>query len=307
MGLGLEYVADMSGDSMNIARRLVGLVNTWRGSGLRLSAKTDKVADQAATAAVMDAMRAGQRTTVLLKAGQGSSGIGGQPHLTTEIDWPTCDARPLSFIAELDLAMIRAAGGPEWLPDNGFLFFFYDHRDMPWGYDPAHRGGWTVIHAHRAPIARPFPAGLDKDDQFDRVELEASRGTSYPTPDRLEESSSAADCDIDAAYDFLEQIRGASPDHRVGGYPSPAQGDDMELEAQLASNGVYLGNGNGYKSKAAMQLKAGAADWRLLLQVDSDDDAGMMWGDVGLLYFWIREDDALARDFSKVWLILQCS
>jgi uncharacterized protein YwqG len=43
----------------------------------------------------------------------------------------------------------------------------------------------------------------------------------------------------------------------------------------------------------------------LLLQVDSDD-VGMMWGDGGRLYFWIREQDARRADFSNVWMILQC-
>jgi uncharacterized protein YwqG len=30
------------------------------------------------------------------------------------------------------------------------------------------------------------------------------------------------------------------------------------------------------------------ANWRLLLQLDTDDAAGMKWGDVGTLYFWIK-------------------
>ena len=33
-----------------------------------------------------------------------------------------------------------------------------------------------------------------------------------------------------------------------------------------------------------------ASRWQLLLQVGSDDDADMMWGDVGQLYFLV--DDA---------------
>ena len=53
------------------------------------------------------------------------------------------------------------------------------------------------------------------------------------------------------------------------------------------------------------QAGAGVDEWRLLLQVDSDDDAGMMWCDVGQLYFWVREVDARAGDFSRTWTILQ--
>ena len=33
------------------------------------------------------------------------------------------------------------------------------------------------------------------------------------------------------------------------------------------------------------ELKAGAAEWQLLLQLDTEDDTGWMWRDVGTLYF----------------------
>ena len=32
-----------------------------------------------------------------------------------------------------------------------------------------------------------------------------------------------------------------------------------------------------------------------------------MWGDCGMLYFWVREEDARKADFSRVWMVLQCS
>ncbi len=47
-------------------------------------------------------------------------------------------------------------------------------------------------------------------------------------------------------------------------------------------------------------------DWRLLLQVDSDNNAAMMWGDVGVLYFYIPRQALIARDFSEVHLVMQC-
>jgi uncharacterized protein YwqG len=80
----------------------------------------------------------------------------------------------------------------------------------------------------------------------------------------------------------------------------------MELECQLVTNGLYTGNPSGYQDPRRKTLEAGAIDWTLLLQIDSDDRVGMMWGDVGMLYFWIRRQDLASRKFDKVWTILQC-
>ena len=56
-----------------------------------------------------------------------------------------------------------------------------------------------------------------------------------------------------------------------------------------------------YKKAEATQY-----DWRLLMQIDTDDDADMMWGDAGMIYFWIRDQDLRARRFDKTWMIFQC-
>ena len=80
----------------------------------------------------------------------------------------------------------------------------------------------------------------------------------------------------------------------------------MELECELTYNKLYCGDGSGYKQAQKLGIRAGAADWELFMQVDSNDDLGMMWGDCGKLYLWIRAQDLAARNFGASWLILQC-
>ena len=96
------------------------------------------------------------------------------------------------------------------------------------------------------------------------------------------------------------------PKHQMGGYPEPIQSAEMDLECQLVTNGLYLGDARGYSDPRAEALKDGAAEWRLLLQLDSDDELGVMWGDVGMIYFWVREPEARRGEFGGTWLILQC-
>ena len=81
----------------------------------------------------------------------------------------------------------------------------------------------------------------------------------------------------------------------------------MQLHCQLVSHGLSIGNLEGYFDPRRATLESGVEDWQLLLQIDSDEDnLGVIWGDAGLVYFWIRKQDLEKRDFSNVWLVLQC-
>jgi hypothetical protein len=87
---------------------------------------------------------------------------------------------------------------------------------------------------------------------------------------------------------WLDQPNG----HRLGGYPTILQNNDLEAQAA-----VKAGDLDDYPRD--MAEVAEAARWRLLLQLDSDDE--FMWGtDSGMLYFMIRDDDLAKRDFSRV-------
>jgi uncharacterized protein YwqG len=74
----------------------------------------------------------------------------------------------------------------------------------------------------------------------------------------------------------------------------------------LASNGLFFGDASGYEDPRAKELEAGVGEWRLLLQIDTDDDLDLMWGDCGMLYFCVKEQEARVGNFENCWVVLQC-
>lgn len=221
------------------------------------------------------------------------SRLGGIPDMAGR--WPRYEDRALCCVAQLDLPQVRAAGRPAWLPDRGRLLFFYELEHGSWGIDPGDAGSAVVIHEVGPPVAATEPDDLSDDAKFPAYPVAFVRAVSFPTEERLGvdwKSLNAASAE--ALEQALADMEPPPPTHQIGGYPSPIQNDSMEVACQAIAE--RLGDRGG-----------SAADWRLLLQLDTDDEAGMMWGDVGSLYFWVREQDARAGDFSRAWTILQCS
>jgi uncharacterized protein DUF1963 len=92
--------------------------------------------------------------------------------------------------------------------------------------------------------------------------------------------------------------------HKLLGFADTIQGP-MDLEVELVTNGIYCGDPKGYADPRAKELEKNQKQWRLLFQLDSDEAATMMWGDLGRLYFWIREGDLQEQRFDRTWTILQ--
>lgn len=226
--------------------------------------------------------------------------LGGDAMLPAGAPWPTWQGRGLEVVAVLDLARLPALPGLP-LPTTGWLTFFYDARDQSaWGFDPAQRDAWRVVYATEAE-PRSAPEGTD---QLAAVPLTADEDLTAPG---LEDVGALfPGISVDEVWDYGQSLPQAEePTHRIGGWPDLVQ-SSMWLGAQLASNGIYVGNPTGFADPRAEDLKAGAADWRLLLQIDSDDEGGTMWGDAGRLYFLIRDQDLAAGAFDRCWFGLQC-
>ena len=246
----------------------------------------------------MDAIRLGQ------------SRIGGQPDVPPRFKWPRYDGLPLSFIAQLNLADFSDDLRVLPLPSQGSLAFFYDSEQRTWGFDPKDRGS-AVVAYFPEPVASlvriEIPADVPEMGRFQSCALHYTPEQSLPDAwsDYYVPQLSEDEKDLLFDYQDAAAAESSGPCHRLGGHANCIQ-NPMEIECQLATNGLFCGDASGYDDPRAEILAPGALDWRLLLQVDTDDDAAMMWGDCGMIYFWIHEQDLRAAEFDRSWLILQC-
>lgn len=237
---------------------------------------------------------------------RGASRFGGAPDVPAGFEWPTWNGRPLSFLAQLDLAALPPAPG---LPRDGWLLFFYDTQDMPWGFDPADQGCARVVHVGGPREALGRATAPDGAQAWPPCAVEGF--PAWDLPDASDEQCELDLLDDEERFDAWQalgaHLRGSGGiEHHLLGYPQPIQ-DEMRLQCQLVTNGLYCGNSTGYEDPRAEVLAEGAKEWRLLLQLDSDEEGpGWMWGDLGRLYWWIRESDLAARRFDATWLVLQC-
>lgn len=256
----------------------------------------------------------------------GDSKFGGRPHLPKRFEWPSRDGRPLMFLAQLDLGQVpRDHFDDDLLPPSGMIFFFYDVLANASGYRAEDKGAFQVIHLDiegvklkRSKPPKPQKKGYHDFaiDQWHRSEpCEVDIGPSVSiAPDAvlaLEEHVDASK--VDELYDFHDALftRFHGPHgngvHRLFGHPDEIQDPpwgDCQLNFMKLFTEVLRSEGTTDMSKA---LRRGERDWRLLLQIDSDEAPGWMWSDVGSLYFCIREQDLRAWHLDRVWGVFQCS
>lgn len=239
----------------------------------------------------------------------GETKIGGKPDVPDDFMWPKGNSGYLSFIAQINLEKASNYDLEKVLPSKGFLYFFYDSKQETWGFDPKDVGSWQVIfyEGEVSELKRiDFPKDLPEEGRFSACKVDMKSEKSYPAWESIYiDELNLSEEEQDAYFDFREGKIEDSLINKILGHPDQIQ-SDMQLECQLVSNGLYCGDASGYSDPRRKELEKGVKEWRLLLQIDSDENAGMMWGDVGRIYFWIRADDLANKRFDKVWMILQC-
>lgn len=253
---------------------------------------------------------------LFLEEGQlGRSHFGGLPELPIgdeAVEYPyfecstyeddTVKPRPLHFLAQIDCSELAAFDKSGLLPRTGTLLFFYQCESNIWGFDPKDRGCARVIYYEGEGKKVTPPENISV---FPEMGIRFSPETSYPSYEHLElligENGFYSE-EYDRAFNTLSSDQDCAL-HKMTGWADPIQ-NLPEPECELISRGFYLGEGYPKLPDCEKLFRESLDEWMLLLQLESLSEP--MFGDCGRIYFYIRREDLAARNFDRVWLLLQC-
>lgn len=249
------------------------------------------------------------------------SKIGGRPYLPADFVWPTFTggedsvSRPLSFFCQINLVEVKAYDKENLLPDSGMLYFFYECESFCWGFDPEDKGAAKVIYYEDITgfAPRDIPTDLAEEYIMPEMAVKFVAETSYPRYEELEIHSNL-ECDwedYDAALAKLGVNTDEDPEgHKLLGYADVIQ-NEMLSECERVVRGLYCGGDRGDRNTAEADdadIQEKAKEWTLLLQLGTieKDDFEWMFGDCGMLYYYIKKEDLAVKRFENIWFSLQC-
>lgn len=273
----------------------------------------------------------------------GASRFGGTPDVPPDFVWPYwrprvddkdrfgdpfphLDPIPLNFMAQIDLSAMPVID--PGMPQQGWLYFFYDLVGQPWGMYPHEAGRFKVLYVDcpRSELRcgiNPDEINPDWDPKYHwaivpHVELtlpgEYIGWEEYDTPryhayQRIEQKLQSPDGKPSRFLGHADLIQ--SPMENLGDpFAEVPNGGDSVSEEQFEDFFSQLSKGE-FEVEDPQPARVEALEndsypWRLLLQLDNvASDGANFFGGEGRIYFHIRKEDLRARKFDRVWLNLQ--
>lgn len=250
-----------------------------------------------------------------------ASKIGGKPFLPADFIWPSFadkgddEVHPISFFCQLNLSELKSFDKDGLLPEKGLLSFFYDCEAFCWGFDPEDKGAARVFYFEDTTdfILTDIPEDLCEDYTIPEIAINFRKEKSYPKFEEFGMHSNKK-CDWDS-YDSVLASLGVDTDkdpegHKILGYADVIQ-DEMLSECERVSRGMYCGDAESYRNTPEeewVDIIEKAKDWTLLLQLGTieKEDFEWMFGDCGMLYYYIRKEDLAEKRFENMHFIVQC-
>lgn len=230
-----------------------------------------------------------------------ASKFGGASYWPKHMDYPVDQKqRRMMLLAQLNFHELPHIEG---YPQEGILQFFITMDDDLYGLnfaDPRQQSNFRVVY---------HPILLLEEDGLADIRPEVTEESFVPlTREHALTATRVFDAVSMADYRFDQVVAGS-------GWPTDLTGDEVhQLCETLRGDGSKVG---GYASftqedPRAYPLRGGSkpaereSEWLLLFQMDSHG-RDIMWGDVGIANWFIREPDLERLDFSNVWYNWDCS
>ena len=244
-----------------------------------------------------------------------ASYLGGSPGLPPRFDWPYAGDVPLVFVGQINLADLPPLPGPDadLLPREGVLsLFLFDDYPVP---APLRGSGLVLYLADSTTLVTTTPAHEPRGTTLPLLALSASvapptlPGWEQPFYPLLLDTFQDGERDpYGKAADLMRDVLLGDDGlvlgeddvkHQLLGYPYVLQSDALAEAAMDESHEA----GEEPLAPTSRAFAERAAGWRLLWQVDSEDD--FLLGDGGVLQVLMREGDLRARRFDRARIVWQ--
>ncbi|WP_078596497.1 YwqG family protein [Evansella clarkii] len=227
------------------------------------------------------------------------SKFGGDPYLPLSMEHPRDSFnKPMKLLAQFNLGEIPVVKDIP-IPGKGILQFFISAGDDVMGIDfddQTNQKNFRIVYHQEiekdeSRLVKDF-SYIEYDPETDSFPVEYETALTFSVdhePVSLEDHRNgellgeSVDLDKPVHYgeqetDLFEVYNEAFPGggHKIGGYPFFTQQDPRDYGSDLKDHEI------------------------LLLQIDSDFDNGIMWGDMGVANFFIKKEDLRNLDFSMV-------
>lgn len=230
------------------------------------------------------------------------SKFGGNPYLPKTITHPKdANNKPMKLLAQINFEEVPRLME---MPTHGILQFFISAEDDVMGLNfdnmTSQRNFKILFHPHiesdESLLISDFSYMDDLDTKYFpiqhelaltfRIDYEPVSIDDYKNNELLGETVDLNlevrdGEDVKELWEiYSETFLGDG--HKISGYPFFTQGDPRDSEKRYVDHEI------------------------LLLQIDSDDKHGIMWGDSGIANFFIRKEDLLTLNFSNVLYNWDC-
>ncbi len=206
--------------------------------------------------------------------------LGGEPGLSTGMEWPRdSKGQPMHFLARLQLDNFRFPG---WPREGRLLFFVSDEaaRCLRGECRVLHSGGIHNVDSKpvQAEVEKLFGGPLVKTPGTFHLHsyLQPMSGCDY----RFDQV--APGIDAKTKKKWTDKHSPLPVKNQVGGYPYFTQDEDQRRATDDPETDV------------------------LLLQIDSDPQFGLSWGDNGIVQFFVPASDLAKGDFTRVRFLGDC-